>query len=589
MQIESFSVSGFRSLAEVSDIPLRCPTVLTGRNDSGKTATLAALAFLLRAHTLTTDDVREDAEGAQIVVTCTARLTETEQKHLDLGETIRLRRRGAAGSRAVYEIEREVPREPLLRNLDESLALGVLKDRAQMLGIEPDGPKGVKETYLKALRARAVAEETVIDWMTVADGDLNLPEYFHLSGADGANLRSQLTQALRITYRRILSEAEFTERVKNLEEEISLKLAAELEDLCDLIQERCDGYEGVTILPIVSVKDALSDVRVMADRNGRRVNFDHVGTGRQRQLNLAVWEWSNRQVSTSVQEEAQNGLIIAYDEPDTHLDFVRQREFMDLVRVQCANPGVRMMVATHSVNLIDRVPLENVAHLRLVGGQTAVERLATHDDSDYGQFVSRISDELGLPTSAVLFERCFLLVEGATEKVAFPRLFHLVTGRRLQESGIVLFDSGGNTTVLTFVGYLRDLGREVHVIVDHDSKKDHPKIFEKDKLTARGITSDHIDYVGDPNELEELFTDAQWAATANESWPRSDHRLWIERDIHDLRGTGKFSGNLSTLLRDGSGERVSKPALLSNLAQRLRSRDEVPEVLVEIFDRLAAE
>jgi AAA15 family ATPase/GTPase len=44
MQLESFSVSGFRSMA---DLPLRSPTILTGRNDSGKSATLDALAFLL--------------------------------------------------------------------------------------------------------------------------------------------------------------------------------------------------------------------------------------------------------------------------------------------------------------------------------------------------------------------------------------------------------------------------------------------------------------------------------------------------------------------------------------------------------------
>ncbi|HUY49662.1 MAG TPA: AAA family ATPase [Streptosporangiaceae bacterium] len=47
MQLESFTVSGFRSMAQVADIPLRCPTILTGRNDSGKSATLDALAFLL--------------------------------------------------------------------------------------------------------------------------------------------------------------------------------------------------------------------------------------------------------------------------------------------------------------------------------------------------------------------------------------------------------------------------------------------------------------------------------------------------------------------------------------------------------------
>ncbi|GAA1301297.1 hypothetical protein Psi02_28480 [Planotetraspora silvatica] len=586
MQIESFSVSGFRSLADVADIPLRRPTLLTGRNDSGKTATLSALAYFLDAYGLTAEDVRADA--GQVIVTCVGRLSEAEQKELGLGEVVRLRRRGAVGSRAIYEVEREVPREQALRGLD-GLTLTVLRDRAGMLGIEPDGPKNVKASYLGPLQAAAAEAETVTDWAALADGVLLLPEYFHLAGAEGGSLKAQLSQALRITYRRILADPELTERVKDLETEISGKLAVEVEDLCALIQERCDGYERVSILPTVSYKDALTDVRVIAERDGHPVNFDSVGMGRQRQLNLAIWEWSNKQLSTTIDDSAERGVIITYDEPDTHLDYLRQRDFMDLVRLQCAAPNVRMMVATHSVNLIDRVALEDVAHLTLqCNGQTGLERLANDTEAGVGQFVSQISDELGLPTSAVLFERCFLLVEGPTEKAAFPRLFHLATGRRLQEAGIVLFDAGGNTTVLKFVGYLRDIKRDVHVLVDQDSKRDQRKIFEEARLTAQGVTPDRIDYVGDPNELEELFTDAQWAATANDSWPRQDRGLWTPRDIADLRASGKFSDKLCTLLGTASGAKVSKPALLSRLVQRMTSRDEVPDALVEIFERLAA-
>src|SRR5258708_38815956 len=56
MQLASFSISGFRSLAEVTPIPVRSPTVLTGRNDSGKSSVLDALGFLLASQEVADSD-----------------------------------------------------------------------------------------------------------------------------------------------------------------------------------------------------------------------------------------------------------------------------------------------------------------------------------------------------------------------------------------------------------------------------------------------------------------------------------------------------------------------------------------------------
>ena len=65
MQLESFSVAGFRSVATVTDIPLRRPTILTGRNDSGKSATLDALAFLLNERAVVDADFSANADASR--------------------------------------------------------------------------------------------------------------------------------------------------------------------------------------------------------------------------------------------------------------------------------------------------------------------------------------------------------------------------------------------------------------------------------------------------------------------------------------------------------------------------------------------
>ena len=73
MHLNSFSVSGFRSLTEVAAIPVRKPTILAGHNDGGKSALLDALAFLLGKHALAEDDrtyLTIDGEDESAPVRC---------------------------------------------------------------------------------------------------------------------------------------------------------------------------------------------------------------------------------------------------------------------------------------------------------------------------------------------------------------------------------------------------------------------------------------------------------------------------------------------------------------------------------------
>lgn len=62
-------------------------------------------------------------------------------------------------------------------------------------------------------------------------------------------------------------------------------------------------------------------------------------------------------------EKGQPGdrsVVIAYDEPDTHLDYGHQRDLVDLLRKQAEMEHVAVIVATHSMNLIDKVQIDDV-------------------------------------------------------------------------------------------------------------------------------------------------------------------------------------------------------------------------------------
>src|SRR5208282_516838 len=131
--------------------------------------------------------------------------------------------------------------------------------------------------------------------------------------------------------------------------------------------------------------------------------------------------------------------------------------------------------------------------------------------------------------TVLLHERCFLAVEGPTEEQTFPQLFRLVMGKPMQSAGIALISGGGNDGALKVTEFLIKHNRAVIFIVDKDSAG--KKVFSLEKLHSHGVTDGQIHFIGAPNELEELYSNNQWAETLNAEWPRSDGLIWTENDI----------------------------------------------------------
>jgi hypothetical protein len=245
-----------------------------------------------------------------------------------------------------------------------------------------------------------------------------------------------------------------------------------------------------------------------------------------------------------------------------------------------------MLVATHSLNLIDRVAIEDVVHLRLDNEYTIAEQLMGSEHEDIQRYLVGVSEAMGLRNSVLLHERCFVGVEGPTEVQVLPILFRLVTKMSMQSAGIALISGNGNDGALKVVRFLKDNGRRLaFVVVDSDSTDG--KLFRSDKLKAVGVSPDDIHFVGD-RELEDLFTDQQWAAVANREWRRQDGSEWTSANFAELRSETKFSSAIESVVRAASlSAPQSKPGYLLALVQGLRTDVEVPPDLVLVLQALA--
>lgn len=604
MYLDSYSARGFRSLAHVVDIPVSRPTVLAGRNDGGKSAVLTALAFLLGAHRLTDEDRTyvQDEEGskgqrcAETWVEGQFRLDAEEQAHSGLGEHVRIRRRSRLGEATCLEYFGSQPADSRLRDLNRLLK-PALTALVVEYGLSPAG--NLKEDLLAELTAHARTLPQDQGWQLLPKAlEERLPRLLSFGGKHESPDDAVRT-ALNSSYKTHLEDETLQGRVREIEGEINQRLEKEADSLCRHIRQHCAEYVNVNVKPMVSFSGGFKGAPLHVSRaDGEPVDLTRAGQGSTRRIALAVWEWTSHLLENA--ELAASGepataqptqTIVVYDEPDTHLDYRHQRTVMDIVRKQCALPHVNVMVATHSMNLIDGVDIADVVHLSLgPGGRTVVERLKDdqHDGIDF--HLGQIAASLGLRNSVLLHERCFLAVEGDTEQKSLPLLFRLAQNMSLQAAGIALWGCENNEGALHLASYLVKHQRTVMLMVDADSRTN--KLFKDERLRRAGLNlEEQVSYVGEAdgyNELEELFTDKQWAVAANTLWPRPAPQAWHPDDFTAHRDGKKFSARILDMIKnDAEGNSPNgKPAMVYGLASTLTTPEDVPRQLREIFTHL---
>lgn len=601
MELLEVEILGYRSIQSLAGLPIGRPTILTGHNDAGKSATLAAIGWLLGRGKVELPDFTfrpegdlSDGEGSgtpEIVVSGAFALVDWEQETLGLPRIVHVRRCAGRELTPIYQLCATVPADRRLRDF-ESMKLDDLKAVAGEFGVVAVGPANQLESWRTPLRALASEAPTVQDWVSAPKSVIDaLPEFLSFSSTAEPDPQIEIREALSTSFDKHIEDPNLAGKVRDVENALRDRLLEDARQLKLHIERRCPDLKSVSVVPRVSLRQGFAGVDLTAARTpGEDVSLESSGAGRRRLVTLATWEWVKDVLQERVDDTSTRSIVIAYDEPDTHLDYSRQRELMDLFRAQCESPGVRMIVATHSLNLIDRVDIGSVAHLRLNEGRTNLERLLSDADADIERYLADMSMSMGLRNSTLLHERCFVVVEGATEQQSFPLLFRLSQGLPMQSLGLALMAADGNEAALKIASLLRKRGRRVALVLDRDTSSDSgtKRFLRPDRLRGYGFELDgDVHYLGTA-ELEDLFSDDQWVSVANSQWPKTNGESWNSEEIQELRTRGKFSSRLLDLFKTGSSSGPwGKPEMLTQLATSLASPEEVPEQLADVFRSLS--
>ncbi|MFD6357201.1 ATP-dependent nuclease [Nocardia tengchongensis] len=595
MHLEKYSVRGFRSLADVSDIPIGSPTILAGPNDGGKSAALGALAFLLGSYALTEDDrsYTSGESGGRCPTTEVIgvfRLDPWEQEKFELPDRVQVRRWASEDLTSYYEIMGPVPDDEELRDLN-GLLVPALKALAHKCGIA--ATKMTKPELLQRLREHGRMHSSQEGWSGIPPEMISrLPRIAEFDG-HSADPEKAIQNALSVRFKSVVAAADFQDRIQALETDAGDRMRIEAKPLEDHILERCRDIATVAVEPEVVVTPHLRSTALRLERaSGEQVRLDRSGRGSMRRISMAIWEGTSELLAEPVVEDTDSEVeppvqvIVAYDEPDTHLDYHFQREVMGIIRRQGTPAHVCVVVATHSMNLIDGVDIRDVVLLSLDNRRrTVIQRLGSADHSKFDRHLSAIAAAVGLRNSVLLYERCFLAVEGDTEQRVIPILFMLSEGLSLQAAGIALWACGGNDGALRLAEYLHKHDRRVVLMIDADSEE--TRLFRQSNLARYfGQDKDKVTKMlgkqSGVRELEALFSDEVWARTANEAWPRDGG--WTPQHFSDHRGGKKFSADVERMVKDlGANPPNGKPAMLMEVVIRLEHPDDVPIELRTAF------
>ena len=570
LALRSLSVVNLRSLRELPPVPLEPDlTILAGQNGGGKTSFIDALSMLLDGNQLS-EEARTSSDQC---VTATGEFTSADEN-----ERLRVRATTSTGT-----VKREVLRlvHTAFGSSPDSMTLQAL--RQAFISAEIESPGGTSKAPYVDAATQWIAErpsgEMQEVWVALpSETAARLPQLTVFRSHEAADQPAQVRRLIMRESQRLLATEAYTPRLGEIAAEIQDGIEPVLRVIKRMIGRYCLTISDVAITTSFDFSRVSPQMQVsLTTTSGESIDLNEAGSGLTQRVGLAMYAAALATLQGT--EAGAVGTLLAYDEPDTHLDYQAQRELFEIISEQGNLPHVQVVVATHSVNLIDTVPLPSLRHFCLEGQQTQVNLPSNYGSGDDSAFLGDLVSGLGIRNSVLLSERCFLVVEGPTEERALRILFKKITGETLEAAGVILLSTGGAGSVRRLVAVLlQQLKRSVVVLVDEDARHS-PSRINQTWFAEMRLEEDTNGFFIGTKEFEDAFDDEVWLRVARERFPLNDGTEWELNEFASARagqyGMGQALENLFSRRRR---VRVSKPQLGEALAHTVAD-EEIPEAI----------
>ncbi|MCK4268943.1 MAG: AAA family ATPase, partial [Methanogenium sp.] len=435
MYLSNLKISNFRCYDEIGiNINIKSGlTVFVGENDSGKTAIIDAIRFVLGTSdqewnkVKDTDFCNEDSTKEIKIVCKFEKLTKIE--------------RGSFLEYLTYETDAEgKPNKEVLYvnwtakkiNTGINVKREFIKTEIRS-GKNADGPSFNQEvrellrtTYLKPLRdaknAMSAGRNSRFSQILRNIALVNTGNDEYRSGSD---LKELSVVGIANLADSLLGEHPGISSAKsNIDNSLSKKFLLKQ----DQIQSKINVY-GTANNKDKQLKIMLEKLTLNVER--KNDNAGHLGLGTNNLLYMAC-------ELLLLQQEDEGNRMLIIEEPEAHIHVQRQLKILKSLQKETEDNNVQVIITTHSPLLASVIKLENMV---LIQNGTAFSLGKEHtklNPSDY-RFLERFLDAT---KANLFFAKGVVIVEGAAENILLPAIARII-GYDFVDYGISIVNVGG--------------------------------------------------------------------------------------------------------------------------------------------------
>ena len=267
-----------------------------------------------------------------------------------------------------------------------------------------------------------------------------------------------------------------TKRLSSVQRDIEKEMGKEAEKIKKFMDDYTSSLEEIIITPNISWSKAIDGVDVsfkFAD-DPSPIIMTHKGAGYRRLFMVARFRYL-------AEKNKGQQVIYLIEEPETFLHPSAQEDLLNALKILSDNNQV--VITTHSPVFVGSTNIDSVI-LCKKQSQSIYE---SADTSDEQTFIESIINELGIKPYYNLREKFekIVFVEGKDDIVFYDQVSQKINNKPLKSSKKILVLPFGGSCVDSFVNieYFEEQGRPLYLILDSDKglKDKNPGQIEKQK------------------------------------------------------------------------------------------------------------
>lgn len=314
---------------------------------------------------------------------------------------------------------------------------------------------------------------------------------------------------------------------------------------------------------------AKTQVKISA-RSGCRLPVAQHGAGTQSLSVLFLFEaFLNSRLAQAY--DAHSVPILALEEPESHLHPSAIRALWPSINGFAG----QKIIATHSGDLLAAVPLRAVRRLARRNGNVKVFRVQENTLSP--DELNKVAYHVRAKRGALMFARCWVLVEGETEFTMLPEIARIM-GHDFELLGISCVEFS-QCDVRPLIKVAKDLGIEWHVLADGDSSGQEYATFARGLFDAGETDADRVTSLID-KDIEHCM----WAAGLDGVYEAAVTPHYRKSNINAQATDPLYRSQVIKGAIKGS----SKPALAYSVVAELANRgpSAVPTAIRSLIDKV---